>query len=107
MADIKHTYICTSNFCAAGRRADPGVCVAWSVPLRLLRDRCSMHDATRNMGRVIPRACEMFCVRASCLPPPRTNPNAHAACPKQGRHHFPRFLLRPSSRAIVARRSQA
>lgn len=66
MADIKHPYICTSNFCAAGRRADPGVCVAWSVPLRLLRDRCSMHDATRNMGRVIPRACEMFCVRASC-----------------------------------------
>jgi len=41
----------------------------------------------------------MFCVRASSRPP-RTNPNALAACPKQGRYDCNRFLLRLSSHAI-------
>jgi hypothetical protein len=104
MADIKQL-----NFCAAGRRADPGVCVAWSVPLRSGIDaRCTTRQGSwveYCASQQWEGACEMFCVRASSRP--STNPNAHAALPKQGRYDFNHFLLRRSSHAIMARRGAA
>jgi hypothetical protein len=62
-----------------------------------------MHDATRN------RPHELRHVRCSASEPriacsrPRTNPNARAGRPKQGRYDFNRFLLRLSSHAITWR----
>ena len=82
----------------------------WSVERALaLAAQGSMRHARRDEEHgsraVDGRACEMFCVRATEPPSRRHAPIRLRAppCPKQGRYDFNRFLLRPSSHAIIPR----
>ena len=100
MADIKQL-----NFCAAGRRADPGVCVAWSVPLRSGID--ARRDKDHGSSVVLASSGSAHVRCSASEPPPANAPIRMRMPPFQNRGDMILIIscCVDSSHAIMARRS--